>query len=198
MYKIYIKDKPFFILNQNLPLAENYIKSTGNEPLGYFIDLHSRAEVAGSYCVAPNALIAFNAFKKSTKVIRAGGGLVKNKAGAFLFIFRKGKWDLPKGKLDKSEKIADCALREVREECGISPITLGEHWCNTYHVFDYKGKYCLKETHWYHMTYTGKKAPKPQLEEDITAVEWLNVSEMDKVKANTFGLIKAMVEELVG
>ena len=39
-------------------------------------------------------------FFKHFKLIKAGGGLVKNKAGDVLLIFRRGKWDLPKGKLD--------------------------------------------------------------------------------------------------
>jgi glyoxylate carboligase len=33
-------------------------------------------------------------------IIIAGGGVVTNAQGDLLMIFRRGKWDLPKGKLD--------------------------------------------------------------------------------------------------
>src|ERR1700752_3638652 len=62
-------------------------------------------------------------FKKFTLVI-AGGGLVQNEKNEVLIIFRKGKWDLPKGKLDKKEKIEDCAIREVEEETGLKNVKL--------------------------------------------------------------------------
>ena len=55
-------------------------------------------------------------FFKHFKLIKAGGGLVKNKAGDVLLIFRRGKWDLPKGKLDDNESLLECAVREVKEE----------------------------------------------------------------------------------
>ena len=32
--------------------------------------------------------------------VKAAGGLVMNKEGKLLFIYRKGIWDLPKGKVD--------------------------------------------------------------------------------------------------
>ena len=59
-------------------------------------------------------------FFKHFKLIKAGGGLVKNKAGQILLIFRRGKWDLPKGKLDDNETLLQCAIREVREETGLA------------------------------------------------------------------------------
>ena len=51
--------------------------------------------------------------------IIAAGGLVTNENNELLMIFRRGKWDLPKGKLDKGETIEECAIREVEEETGI-------------------------------------------------------------------------------
>ena len=194
MYKIYIKDKPFIILNQALPLASNMVKVTGNETLDHFVQLHASADVGGSYCIAPNMAAAFKSFKIKAKVIKAGGGLVQNAEGQYLFIFRKNKWDLPKGKLDKGETLAQCAVREVEEECGISNLTLGLPMVTTFHVFDNKGRWCLKETHWYHMQYKGKKAPKPQIEEDITDIKWLNNKDFWMVHENTYTMISEMVE----
>ena len=56
--------------------------------------------------------------------IIADGGLVFNEKKQLLMIFRREKWDLPKGKLDKGEKIEDCALREVEEETGLKELKL--------------------------------------------------------------------------
>ena len=58
-------------------------------------------------------------FKSNYDVRIAGGGVVFDKKKNVLLIFRNGKWDLPKGHLDKNEHIEDCAIREVEEECGI-------------------------------------------------------------------------------
>ena len=58
-----------------------------------------------------------------TKII-AAGGLVTNKHNELLMIFRRAKWDLPKGKLDEGESIEACAVREVEEETGIKNISL--------------------------------------------------------------------------
>ena len=39
-----------------------------------------------------------------------------------LFDQRKGKFDLPKGRIDNGESTLQAALRETREECGISQL----------------------------------------------------------------------------
>ena len=51
-------------------------------------------------------------------LIQAAGGLVVNEKGEVLFMFRRGKWDLPKGKLDPGETLEACALREVEGRNG--------------------------------------------------------------------------------
>ena len=62
--------------------------------------------------------------EKRRVIIKAGGGLVKNEKGEVLFMFRKGKWDLPKGKLDPGETMDACAVREVMEETGVSGLSI--------------------------------------------------------------------------
>ena len=79
---------------------------------------------------------------KSITLIEAAGGLVINRKGEYLFIYRNDKWDLPKGKLEKGERKRQGAVREVEEECGITvssmakgyakpiiSILTGEKWC---------------------------------------------------------------------
>ncbi|ULT24020.1 NUDIX domain-containing protein [Sphingobacterium sp. E70] len=68
----------------------------------------------------------FQNLKSKLKIIKAAGGLVKNGDGDYLFIYRLGKWDLPKGKVEDNEKMKEAAVREVEEECGIKINYLGK------------------------------------------------------------------------
>ena len=134
--------------------------------------------------------------KKVFTVIEAGGGRVVDKQGRMLFIFRSGRWDLPKGWLEKGETLAQCAVREVSEECGLDIADLqndGE-LTTTYHVYPFKEGFALKVTHWFRMRYVGSGATKPQTEEDITEVRWIAQSEMEDVKKNTYGNIRMVIE----
>jgi 8-oxo-dGTP pyrophosphatase MutT (NUDIX family) len=136
-------------------------------------------------------------FTKKMKVIKAGGGLVLNKKYEMLFIFRRGKWDLPKGKLDKGEKIAACALREVKEECGIKSLQIDSKLCNTYHVYFLKEKPVLKITSWYLMHLTKKEQLVPQIEEDITDIRFISMKKYKStIKKKTFPLIAGLIDSL--
>lgn len=122
--------------------------------------------------------------------ISAGGGLVKNEKGQYLFIMRRGFWDLPKGKLDEGETMEDCALREVVEETGLQLVELGSHLCDTYHVYREKGLFMLKKSVWYRMNADSAQGLTPQTEEQIEGIEWLSPNETARVLANTFPSIK--------
>ena len=76
-----------------------------------------------------------NKFKTKLPLVQAAGGLVRNKKGKMLFIFRKNKWDLPKGKVDKGETFENGAIREVEEETGVKKLKLISFAGMTYHVF---------------------------------------------------------------
>jgi 8-oxo-dGTP pyrophosphatase MutT (NUDIX family) len=123
---------------------------------------------------------------KSLPLIEAAGGLVKNERGEYLFIYRKERWDLPKGKIEKGESMSEGGLREVEEECGIIVSKLGKKICKTYHTYTEKGVVVLKRTHWYKMSYKGAEKLKPQKEEGITDVRWFKKSQIDTIVRNTF------------
>jgi 8-oxo-dGTP pyrophosphatase MutT (NUDIX family) len=131
-------------------------------------------------------------FKKFT-IIYAAGGLVLNPSKDILLIFRKGKWDLPKGKLDEGESLDQCALREVKEETGLQHLRLIEPLVVTYHTYDEDGKHILKETHWYLMHAGRDQQLKAQEEEQITAIEWVSEKQLPKYMENTFPLIKDVI-----
>lgn len=128
-------------------------------------------------------------FFKHFTVIKAGGGLVKNKKGEILLIFRRAKWDLPKGKLDDHETIEECAVREVQEETGLQKLKLGQPIGITYHTYVQFGKHILKESHWYAMKATGDEKLVPQTEEDITEIIWVKKEDLKKYVSNTFPTI---------
>ena len=125
-------------------------------------------------------------FKAYFKFMRASGGLVQNQNGEFLFIKRFGIWDLPKGKLKKTESVEMGAIREVVEETGINEPTIVRALPSTYHIYKEKEKFILKETNWFLMQAKDQKNLIPQIEEDITAAEWLTKYKAKKAIAQSY------------
>ena len=113
-----------------------------------------------------------------------------------LFIFRNGKWDLPKGKVEKGEKVDEAAIREVEEECGVSNVEILNTLPSTYHIYPYKGKNVLKRTYWYSMTCNDSSKLIPQVEEGITEVKWISISALEPVKNNTFPSILYLLNHI--
>jgi len=111
------------------------------------------------------------------KIVDAGGGLVQNGFGEFLLIYRNGRWDLPKGVRDDGEALADTALREVGEECGIGTIMLGRFIACTWHSYWVDTDVVFKQTHWYYMYVHEKPIPSPQTEEGIEMCGWFSFAE---------------------
>jgi 8-oxo-(d)GTP phosphatase len=116
-------------------------------------------------------------FKECFKEVIAAGGVVRNKKHEVLFIYRNNKWDLPKGKIEKSETLEEAAIREVCEETGLPEVTLGPQSTITYHLFKRKGEVRLKTTFWYEMRSDYRGPLNPQVDEGITEVVWLSDSE---------------------
>jgi 8-oxo-dGTP pyrophosphatase MutT (NUDIX family) len=110
--------------------------------------------------------------EKRHRLILAGGGYVLNDNSELLLIHRRGFWDLPKGKIEVGESIADCALREVEEECNIDEVHIISDSFVTYHVYEDKRGVVLKKSVWFKMKTKSLRDPKPQTEEDITEARW--------------------------
>lgn len=135
----------------------------------------------------------FNAFSKHFKIVKAAGGLVIHSNNDILLILRRGKWDLPKGKLDEGETIEACALREVSEETGLSDVSITQFLDITRHLYQEKDEMILKETHWFEMAYRGSEKPIPQIEEDIEMVKWVSIGELVSYLKNTYPSIKEIL-----
>lgn len=118
--------------------------------------------------------------------VEAAGGFVKHTSGRYLFIERKGKWDLPKGHVEKGELPEACALREVNEECGITGHNIIKALNPSYHTYSWEGISYLKRTNWFLMSYDGVMISEPQTNEGITRVEWLLPDEISKIKSGAW------------
>ncbi len=127
--------------------------------------------------------------KGNRELIKAGGGLVENEKNEVLFIFRRGKWDLPKGKLDRGETLEQCAIREVKEETGIKELKPIRFLLTTVHEYEERGVEILKESHWWLMKTEGNQPLKPQIEEGITEIKWIRPPDFKIVLQNTYPLI---------
>ncbi len=134
----------------------------------------------------------WESFKMLFKVIEASGGIVKNDHDDILFIFRHGKWDLPKGKIEIGESREIAGLREVEEECGLHKIELHSYFETTYHLYKENDEEILKISYWYRM-YSEETVLIPQIEEGITDLSWLSISEFPKVLHNTYPNIALLI-----
>jgi 8-oxo-(d)GTP phosphatase len=129
--------------------------------------------------------------------IDAGGGIVRNKLGQYLMIYRLGIWDFPKGKLDKGETLAKCAVREVEEECGVK-VKGKSLICKTRHTYVGSKKRVLKTTYWYHMELVSDKDMKPQINEGIEKVEWKNENEVKELLKTSFSSLRFVFQKSHG
>lgn len=137
----------------------------------------------------------FEVYKSDKKIIEAAGGMVFNSNEELLMIFRRGFWDLPKGKVDDGETLAQCAVREVMEETGLKHIQLVEFLTTTYHTYPQNSDTILKPSHWFKMISTQKEILIPQIEEDITEIKWVSKGEADKLKKNMYPTIQLIVDQ---
>lgn len=129
--------------------------------------------------------------KDQFRIAKAAGGLVV-KDGMILMIYRLGKWDLPKGKLKKDEDPEQGALREVEEETNVR-LALGEKLPSTWHSYAYNGNKILKKTNWYIMQCLDDSLMKPQAEEYIEEVRWMQPQEALKALDESYASIALVV-----
>jgi 8-oxo-dGTP pyrophosphatase MutT (NUDIX family) len=125
-------------------------------------------------------------FRSYFSEIEAAGGLVKHPSGCYLFIERRGKWDLPKGHIERGETPEQCAVREVEEECGIKNHKIVQPLNPSYHTYRFEEVSYLKKTHWFLMSYEGDRVTNPQMKEGITKAEWLMPDSICLIKSHAW------------
>ena len=193
MYEIFLDDKSIILTNVRENIENVKYFPLKDVTFDEIIEELGRKEVSRIYLYHPNEEKLIKKFKKLVPTIKAGGGVVYNEEGKVLLIKRHGKWDLPKGKKEKGENIATCALREVEEETGVKKLLIQRFRTITYHLFKSDGHYFLKETYWYDMTTTYKKKLVPQTEEGIEKVCWKDEAEAKELVKNSYKNIQLVL-----
>lgn len=192
MIKIFVNDKPIVLTTkiEKETTFKNYLLKSVN--ISKVIKELNSSKVSEIRLIHKNEDKLLKKFLKLLPNVLAGGGKVINPKGEVLFIFRNGKWDLPKGKAEKKEKIDETALREVEEETGVAGLQITKPLEITYHIFKRNGRNKIKITYWFEMTtsYNGKL--KPEESEGITKVAWLNNEQIAEALQNSYANIKSM------
>ncbi|MFQ3579740.1 MAG: NUDIX domain-containing protein [Bacteroidales bacterium] len=196
MISVYFDSKCLIITDKNNKFSQikefSEIKDRFNEFLQSFLrDGKREIEVL----FHANIHEVLDELKKEYIYIEAAGGIVKNTGNEILCIYRLGKWDLPKGKCEQGETVQETAIREVSEECGLNEAML-KIICelpSSFHTYSQKGKQYLKRTYWFCMNYSGVEIPRPQKEENITDIQWINIKNIDKIENNTYNSIKKVL-----
>ena len=195
MYKVFVNDKPLFLTNQIVKETDFKFFLLESIDIEQLIVSYFQNKIQKAYLFHADEKEIIKKLKEKIPVNKAGGGLVYNKKGEVLFILRNGKWDLPKGGLNKYEDIEDAAIREVEEETGVNKLKIINKLQKTYHIFKRNGKYKLKITQWYEMHTTFDGTPVGQAEEGIEKVAWLNPDQIKEALENSYENIKLLFEE---
>jgi ADP-ribose pyrophosphatase YjhB (NUDIX family) len=200
-YKVFINnDLIFFEQNANFKSISNRYSDyqmIAEDSLPLIIEKINIKKFSGKYCIATESPeILFKKFSQNFEILEAAGGLVFNSRNELLMIHRFGRWDFPKGHLEKNELVAQAAIREVTEETAAQNLTITQKLPCTYHMYDNHGKMVIKRTHWYLMKTNYSNKLIPQLEEDILAAVWVPDYAIPEYIDKSYPALKELVEEL--
>ncbi|MGG5577013.1 NUDIX hydrolase [Myroides sp. C15-4] len=195
MYKVFVNDKPLFLTDKIEKETDFQLFLLDSVDIDKIIIKYFQNKIDKAFLYHPDEKAMMKRLKEKIPVQKAGGGVVYNEEGKVLFIKRNGKWDLPKGGIEKHEEIADTAMREVEEETGVGQLKIGRKLPKTYHVFKRNGKYRLKITSWFEMTTSYQGELKGQAEEGIEEVVWFDKAQIKEAMSNSYENIKLLVEE---
>ncbi|MFT4061315.1 MAG: NUDIX domain-containing protein [Edaphocola sp.] len=202
LQKIFVNDAPLILttdaasyINQH-PEAAEYLMLTGASAADMRMARKEleQQKYSGALLQDESAAALQQTLDQVFEPITAAGGVVYEPTGKVLMIYRRDKWDLPKGKHDEGETIAECALREVQEETGVANLALHEKIGETLHVYTQGKHEYLKTTHWFRMTVPEAQALVPQAEEQIADARWVAPKDLGKCLTQSY----AAVAEVLG
>lgn len=203
MIRIYFDNRPLFIASEKSEALEGYLQQPGSI-LSTQVDTRSIREMIASMqnektlagvILCENIDDAMQAIRNDTKLVVAAGGFIYSDSKEVLLIFRKKKWDMPKGKIDKGETLEACAIREIREETGLKSLELERHLATSYHTYPEKGRLVLKESHWFQIRGNQNDVLLPQTEEEIEKCEWVRFDALTPYLDNAHAAIVDVVKK---
>ena len=194
MYKVFFEDNALQV--QEAPAAEA-LPYGGFEQVYQWIISPARQRGDLHLAARPEAKVREDLAQECVAV-PAAGGLVYNPAGELLMIYRLGRWDLPKGKVEAGERTGEAARREVSEECGLPEASLQLDGAPrlTYHLYWREGQLHFKTTYWYPMRCAEKQPLSPQVEEDIEEVCWCTPPAVRQHREASYGNIRLLLAEV--
>ncbi|MBY5960016.1 NUDIX domain-containing protein [Membranicola marinus] len=204
MYKIYINDHPLCLLKSE---EAELFREKGYEVFPYMgnktvllnvidqLEKSNEEQKIGIYATDYKQLKSD--FKSLFKKIQAMGGVIIDSENKVLFIYRRDRWDLPKGKKEKGEGKKECAMREVEEETGLSQLDLTHRIGKTRHTYRHpkSGKRVLKITFWYEMQVLEHEEVIVEEEEDIEDAKWMTIPSFLAGNYSTFANIKDILRQ---
>lgn len=199
--KIYYNNKPLVITNDKAnyikhnSIAQGYLDFTGAFPRHFRLAFEHLSKITSLGVIIEDLSVKalWDELYELFEPIDAAGGVVYNESNDILMIFRRGKWDLPKGKCDENENIENCAIREVSEETGLNNLEMLDKIGDTFHVYQQDKKNWLKRTAWYRMKGSVSEPLIPQAEENILKARWVKHSELPSITLKTYEAIKEVL-----
>jgi len=200
--KIYFDSKPLFLCDDVDASLQPYlhhddavfIDELNNNAVNSMMHEMQLPHIHAGIFFNPDLPLLKKAFFKKFTLIFAGGGFVQNEKNEVLMMFRRGKWDLPKGKQDKGETFQECAVRETEEETGLKNIMLIKPLITTYHTYHEGSRFILKQTEWFTMKVAGEQKLIPQENEGILKLEWVSKEDLKKYMLNSFPSVEDVLK----
>lgn len=111
--------------------------------------------------------------------ISAGGVIFRRtEAGPVILLIKDAyrNWGFPKGHLEQGEDAAQAALREIREETGLTELVNHGRIQDIDWFFRFRGR-LIHKTCTFYLIESPSGEPQPQHDEGITATRWLSHDE---------------------
>lgn len=193
MYKVFYNEKMLILSHSPLNGMKN-LKFITESQFNEALAMLRNSPISELNIYYHNVGKLLNHFISHFDYIEAAGGVVENMNHEILLIYRLGKWDLPKGKVEEGETPQIAAIREVEEECSIGNLFLGDLITVTYHIY-FQKTLKLKAVYWYKMRFEGVEIPKPQNEEGIEIASWIRKEDVFKLMDESYKNIQIVLEE---
>ncbi|MEZ4925959.1 MAG: NUDIX domain-containing protein [Saprospiraceae bacterium] len=203
-YKIYINGKPVLLISPEQlaeigaqPDKNNFVSHYSGKKkmiIQYLDLLDKNKDIEQVVLMSKDLDKLWKDFQSCFRVLEAAGAFVQNEDGKLLVFYRRGSWDMPKGKIDPGETPEQAAIREVQEETGLINLKIEKFLMPTWHTYEQNDKRILKKTWWYLMTTSDQKVT-PQTEEDIVEIRWVNARDWIKQETHVYSSIRDVIHE---
>ncbi|MCF8301637.1 MAG: NUDIX domain-containing protein [Bacteroidales bacterium] len=199
MYKVFLYNKPIILAQSQKDINKGYADHTYRADTFQDVSHHYfRFEQDRSFpylaMYSDNLQQLTDHFFSLFEFVKAAGGIVRSGENSYLFIHRRGKWDLPKGKVEQGEDVQYAAIREVEEETGVIAPEIIRELPSTFHIYRVKNKRMLKRTYWYEMYVKTEQPLKPQTVEEISQAVWMTRDQALASCQNTYYSLQELIK----